>query len=194
MRSDMHRSASFRPRSLRPCRHRSRGFTLLELIMVVALIGILASILIPNLLTALQKAKQKRTMGDIRNAGTAWMSWLTEQVGAASAGGTKVYETSSFEDITYVQLFGYLHPTTTFFYMQDVPQIDGWRYDLHFGKNPNLLATNILIICSGGRDGPEPACHSTTWTVAPFVATEFSNSLIWADGYMVRWPGAKGQT
>ncbi len=170
------------------------GFSLLELLVVVALIGILGSIMIPNLLSALQKAKQKRTMGDIRNAGTSWMSWLTEQVGAASAGGSKVYSTAGFDDVEYVQLFGYLHPTDTFFYMQDVPQRDGWRYELHFGKNANLLATNVLIICSGGRDGPEPDCHSTDWSVAPFIATEFANSIVWADGYLVRWPGAKGHS
>ena len=170
-------------------RNRQKGFTLIELLIVVAIIGIIAAILIPNLLDALQKAKQKRTVADIRNTGTAWMSWLTDQVGAASAGAGKVYQTTGFEDQTYIQLFGYLHPTNTFFYMQEVPQLDGWRYEMHYGKNPNLLASNVLIICSGGRDGAESACHSTTWTVAPFVATQYGNSITWADGYMVQWPG-----
>ena len=55
-------------------RNRQRGFTLIELLIVVAIIGIIAAILIPNLLDALQKAKQKRTVSDIRNTGTAWMS------------------------------------------------------------------------------------------------------------------------
>ncbi|MGB3563967.1 MAG: prepilin-type N-terminal cleavage/methylation domain-containing protein, partial [Thermoanaerobaculia bacterium] len=70
-------------------RRSQKGFTLIELLIVVAIIGIIAAILIPNLLDALQKAKQKRTVGDIRSIGTAWFSWLTDQVGAASAGANQ---------------------------------------------------------------------------------------------------------
>ena len=67
-------------------RNRQKGFTLIELLIVVAIIGIIAALLIPNFLDALQKAKQKRTVADMRNIGTAMFSWLTDQVGAAAAG------------------------------------------------------------------------------------------------------------
>ena len=67
-------------------RNRQKGFTLIELLIVVAIIGIIAALLIPNFLDALQKAKQKRTVADMRNTGTAMFSWLTDQVGAAAAG------------------------------------------------------------------------------------------------------------
>src|SRR5438105_14359454 len=40
---------------------------LIELLIVVAIIGILAAIAIPNLLTAMQRSKQKRTMADMRS-------------------------------------------------------------------------------------------------------------------------------
>lgn len=172
-------------------RNRQRGFTLIELLIVVAIIGIIAAILIPNLLDALQKAKQKRTVADMRNTGTAWMSWLTDQVGAASAGAGKTWNGTGTTDTGYQVLFNYLHPSDTFFYMQEVPQEDGWKYDFFFGQNANLLASNVLVICSGGRDGSANAgsCSSTSHNVAPFVATNYDQDIVWADGYFVSWPG-----
>ena len=167
---------------------KQRGFTLIELLIVVAIIGIIAAILIPNLLDALQKAKQKRTVSDARNAGTAWMSWLTDQVGAASAGAAKTYSGGQHSLITYPTVFEYLHPSATFFYMQEVPQLDGWAFPYFYAVNYDLVQTNVLMICSAGRGGTTLAACNSTWTVTPFLATDYDQDIIWADGYFVRWP------
>lgn len=170
-----------------------RGFSLLEILVVVAIVGIIAVILIPNLLTSLQKAKQKRTVADLRNVGTAWMSWLTDQVGASAAGAAKTYDASSFSEPSYVELFGYLHPETTFFYMQEVPQFDGWRYPLRFGQAESLVSSNVLIVCSGAADGAFEGDDCTkSYDVGAFVATDFKQDIVWADGYFVRWPSSLG--
>jgi prepilin-type N-terminal cleavage/methylation domain-containing protein len=169
--------------------HRQKGFTLLELLIVTAIIGLLASILLPNLLDALQKARQKRTMTDVRGIGTAWMSWMTDHHSAASAGATKNYDQSIFTPVTYTTLVTYLRPTDTFFYAQSVPRLDGWKHPMRFGIGPNQIK---LFVCSPGRDGLFQQCNEDTIVVSPFLSTDYDQDIIWAEGYFLRYPDQLG--
>ena len=98
-------------------RRRQTGFTLIELLIVVAIIGILAAIAVPNFLNAQTRAKIARVQGEFRSIATALESYHMD---------TNFYPPwRTYENGDIWPVAWRLRPLTTpVAYMSSVPYID----------------------------------------------------------------------
>jgi type II secretion system protein G len=154
---------------------RESGFTLIELLIVIAIIGILAAIAIPNLLNAVQRGKQKRTMSDMRALATAVEAYAVDNNNYPAATCNPGIFTGNSEAQLILTSFTNLTPT----YIAQPPRTDGWGRFMYYALG---TASNDYRIRSTGRDGGTPGallCGTTT---------NFNDDIVYADGTFIQWP------
>jgi general secretion pathway protein G len=140
---------------------RQRGFTLIELLIVVAIIGIIAAIAIPNMLNAINRGRQKRTMADMRAIATAVTAYMVDN--------------NIVPNVTTITGLADQLETT---YIQQLPDLDGWSNQYVFQRDANASEYSII---SYGRDNNagNPTGGSTG---------DFDCDIIYANGSFWQWP------
>jgi general secretion pathway protein G len=149
---------------------KNRGFTLIELLIVVAIIGIIAAIAIPNLLNAINRGRQKRSMSDIRTLGTATEAYAVDM---------SQYPSEPSSGLVGTIMADHIEPT----YVKRAPRNDGWNFAFR-----SISFIDGYSFGSAGRD--------KTWTdddlnAALAAMGETGNmdcDIIYSNGSFTVWP------
>jgi type II secretory pathway pseudopilin PulG len=136
-------------------------------VVLVAVIGILAAIAIPNLMTATQRSKQKRTIADLRSLSTAVEAHASEK---------DQYPAGTMDDLA---------PALSPVYMKSVPRLDGWGTPIRYECWPAGACTSYALASAGGDKTFE---HDSLQEYTPGPTTNFDNDLVLSNGKLVRAP------
>ncbi len=128
-------------------------------------IGIIAAIAIPNLLSAVNRGRQKRSMADIRTLGTALEAYAVDN-------------NSYPPDITSAEeLESLLCPM----YLAGLPARDGWNEPFGISTASDGSSYQIISYGSDLAPGPDTGQYEEGFS-------DFDLDIIYQNGYFVQYP------
>jgi type II secretion system protein G len=140
----------------------SRGFSLIELLIVAAIIGLIVAIAIPNLLNAIQRSRQTRTVSDMRT--------ISNGLGIYQQDYAKFPPAASLADFTDIS--DDLVP-----FIGQVPTVDGWKRTYKYRSDGDTY-TLASFAANGFADQP--------WTDG--VTSYFDDDIVIMDGSFFQIP------
>jgi general secretion pathway protein G len=144
------------------CSSTNRGFTVLELLIVVTVIGLVSALALPNVVAAIQRARQSRTMADMRSI----------------AGALVLYE-QDFVDYpieTSLASAENLRPHILP-YLGDFKATDGWKRPYWYVSDGHIYT--LISYALGGNPDPPYAFGPTH---------RLEDDIVMSEGMFVQWP------
>lgn len=141
----------------------TNGFTLIELLIVVAIIGIIAALAIPNLRDAMDRARQKGTMSNMKSIGNALEMYAVDY---------NVYP-RGLTDANSDTIANYLAT-----YMRTVPPGDEWDNPWHIDTDASGIQYTIISYGRDGAPGSNPGG----------LTTDFNCDIIYTNGSFYQRP------
>jgi general secretion pathway protein G len=141
---------------------RGLGFSLAELLIVVAIIGLIATITIPNLVNTIQRSRQTASMADLKVLGRAVSLYAQDYT---------IYPIEA-SLISAESLQAALYP-----YLGDFDATDGWRRPFMYVSNGR-----DYTLLSYALDG----VANLPYTVGPIHRLEMD--IVMSNGVFVQWP------
>ena len=129
---------------------KEKGFSGTELVVLLALVGLLFAVIVPEFMNAIDIAKQKKTMKDMNQWGAAleayyvdysFYPYLPSGPSGPIAPGVFLYDMIKEQK-----------------YMKDPPYLDGWNYHYRYTAGGiSMWTTGAYTITSIGKGGVEDA-------------------------------------